>query len=155
MPTSGAGEPEHIVCDTSVVSLLLAAASAPERIAHWPHADRERLRRGILTTTVFTLGEVRCGYVRNRWGAKRIQHAERALASYLLLPMDFAVLSRHVELRSRHLNQMGDNDMWIAATASARGFPVATCDLDFCRLTGELDVFYLPRDPKARLACPT
>jgi len=46
----------------------------------------------------------------------------------------------------------GDNDLWIAATALARGVPVVTCDRDFVMMrAGGLDVIHLPRHPASRV----
>jgi predicted nucleic acid-binding protein len=146
--------PEHLVCDTTVVSLIAAAVAHPERIAHWPAEIRDRLDRAVLAISVFTQAEVRSGYLRANWGERRIAEAERALAAYLLLPLDYEVLDHYVRLRARYLGQIGDNDLWIAATAIARGWPLVACDLDFCKLRDELDLIYLARDPNAPRECP-
>jgi|tagenome__1003787_1003787.scaffolds.fasta_scaffold19497016_1 hypothetical protein len=47
----------------------------------------------------------------------------------------------------------GDNDLWIASTALARGWPLVTCDLDFCPVEG-LDLIYLPAKPDSPSSCP-
>lgn len=154
MTSLAAPAPEHIVCDTNVVSLLYATASKPGLISHWSQDQRERINRAIVATTIFTLGEVRSGYVINGWGDKRIAQVEQALSRYLLLPVDFDVLDCYVDIRSLNHTQMSDNDMWIAATAMARKYPLATCDLDFCRLSDDLELLYLPRTAESPLTCP-
>jgi predicted nucleic acid-binding protein len=154
VPGETPAQPEYIVCDTSVISLLLAAKSAPERIAHWTPEQRGRLDDATVATTVFTLGEMRAGFRRASWGAERIDEAETVLAGYLLLPVDFDVLASYVDLRTSYFRQIGDNDMWIAATAKARQCVLATCDLDFCILKSELDLMYLPRQADSPATCP-
>lgn len=45
---------------------------------------------------------------------------------------------------------VGDNDLWIAATASARGYGLVTCDGDQARVADpSLEVLYLPAAPPA------
>ena len=152
-PSESSG-PEHILCDTGVVSLIEVSRVRPESTAHWPLADRKRLDRAVLAINPFVLGEVRSGRVRANWGQARIDQAEKAIAAYLFVPLDFDVLDAFVDIRSRFFSQMGDNDMWIAATAKARDWPLATCDLDYCRLKEEMDLIYLPSDTNAPTECP-
>jgi predicted nucleic acid-binding protein len=144
---------EHVICDTSFVSVVEASAARPELLAHWPQASRDRLDAAVLAVTVFTIGEVRSGRIRANWGDAKIEKAERALSAYLVVPLDYAVLDSYVSIRARH-RQLGDNDMWIAATAKARGWPLVACDLDYCVLKDELDFIYLPRSPESLTACP-
>jgi predicted nucleic acid-binding protein len=145
---------EWIVCDTGIVSLLMLAESEPAVIAHWPARDRARLDTARLAITVFVIGEVREGHQRANWGARRLAEANTVLSRYLLLPLDFDVIDEYVDIRGRFHSQLGDNDMWIAATAKSRGFALATCDTDFCRFKGELDLLYLPRDVNSATECP-
>jgi predicted nucleic acid-binding protein len=40
---------------------------------------------------------------------------------------------------------VGDNDLWIAATAGARGYALVTCDADQARIVDpSLEVLHLP-----------
>lgn len=146
--------PEHILCDTTFVSLVSLAASRPAVIAHWPQEPRDRLEQAVLAISVFTLGELRSGHIRARWGQAKIDSAEKAISAYLLVPVDMDVLAAYVDIRARFLGQMSDNDMWIAATAKARNWPLVACDLDFCRLKAELDLIYLPRNADSPADCP-
>jgi tRNA(fMet)-specific endonuclease VapC len=152
-PLAAAG-PEHVICDTSFVTILEVSASRPTVTAHWLQPVRDRLDAAILSIPVFVLGEVRSGHRLANWGAARIENAERALAAYLVVPLDYDVLDSYVDLRARYFKQLGDNDMWIAATARARGWPLVTCDLDFCRVRDELDLIYLPAKPDSAAECP-
>ena len=103
---------------------------------------------------MFTLGELRSGHIRAKWGQAKIDNAEKAIAAYLFVPVDPDVLDAYVDIRAQYLSQMADNDMWIAATARARSWPLVTCDLDFCLLKAELDLIYLPKTPDSPAECP-
>ena len=149
-----AGLPEHILCDTTFTSLVEASLAKPHRLAHWPVDVKARLDAAVLAVSVFTVGELRSGRLLAGWGERRIEGAERALASYLFVPLDFGVLDRYVELRARFFSQLGDNDMWIAATALSRGWPLVTCDLDYCLLKDELKLIYLPAKLDSAAECP-
>jgi predicted nucleic acid-binding protein len=66
-----------------------------------------------------------------------------------------AVVDRCAALRASSLNGawgVGDNDLWIAATAQSRGCAVASCDTGFCRMAG-IDLIYLPSKPDAPATC--
>ena len=153
-PARDSDESEHILCDTSFVSLVDVASARPDLIAHWPQAVRARLDVAVLAITVFVLGELRSGRIKAGWNEQRIEKAERALAAYLFVPVDPEVLDCYVGLRARYLSQLGDNDLWIAATAKARGWPLVACDLDFCRLKTEIELIYLPHKPDSPSECP-
>lgn len=48
-------------------------------------------------------------------------------------------------LSKRNGWNVSDNDLWIAATASARGYALVTCDSDQARITdSKLEVLHLP-----------
>lgn len=147
-------EPEHILCDTSFVRVLELAASRPDVVSHWPQATRDRLDAAVLAIPIFVLGEVRSGHLLAKWGVAKIESAERALSAYLRIPIDFDVLDQYVELRARYFKQVGDNDMWIAATAKAREWPLVSCDAGFCRLRPDIDLIYLPRTADSPSECP-
>lgn len=151
-PDSG---PEHILCDTSFVSIVELASTRPTVIEHWAQDVRDRLFGGaILGVTIFVLGEVRSGRLIAGWGEANIAKAEKALGAYLVVPVDFDVLDAYVDLRARYFKQLGDNDLWIAATAKARGWPLVTTDTDFCRLKDVIELIYLPAKPDSPQSCP-
>jgi predicted nucleic acid-binding protein len=67
------------------------------------------------------------------------------------LPLDSQIIDEWARLRAESAAiglTIGDNDLWIAATASSYRAPLVTCDLDQCRIEQLLpEVIYLPRDP--------
>lgn len=89
------------------------------------------LERSVRAISVVTVGEMRSGAIRVRWGARRLRALEDHLADHLILPIDSAVADEWARLRSRCLElgrQKRDNDLWIAATAIRHGLSLATLD---------------------------
>jgi len=129
--------PETILCDTSFVSVVQSAgerASSAQTIGDWPASTMSRLNAAILAISVITLAELRDGHIYANWGAPRRARAEGIIASYLLIPLDMAIVNRCSSLRAacRHAGvSVPDNDIWIAATAITRGWPLVSCDAHF------------------------
>lgn len=100
-----------------------------------------------------TLAESRAGYLMADWGPNRIRQDERRLQAWGLLPLDGQILNEWARLRAQSAAiglKIGDNDLWIAATASSYDAPLVTCDLDQRRIQRFLpEVIYLPRHPPA------
>lgn len=145
---------EYVLCDTSFVSLRLSASKHPERVAHWPAAIVARLDRAILAISVMTRAEIRAGALHAKWDARRWARTERILGSYLMVGLDADVLERFALLWAARRSsgwEMPDFDLWIAATALSRGWPLASCDRDFRHIFG-LEHIYLPATPSSRSA---
>ncbi len=140
MPASA---PERILCDTSFVGLTEKGIPG-----HWPGEVVERLDRAILAISVITLAEVRAGHIYAGWGTKRVEVAENRLETFVQIPLDLEVVSRWAELQAANLKgawNVGNNDLWIAATAVSRGLHLATCDGDHRRIKdGRLGLMHLP-----------
>lgn len=141
-----------MLCDTSFVAHVAARRTKPERYKHWDDEVVERTEEAILAISVVTLAEARFGYINAKWGTKRITEEERRLASFLQIPLDFPDLDEWARLRDFSRQRgiaIGDNDLWIAATASTRELDLVTCDKDQERLADALavDVVYLPPKP--------
>jgi tRNA(fMet)-specific endonuclease VapC len=107
------------------------------------------------TISIVTHGELRVLCDRNQWGRSRTIAVERALAEFVTIDIAGSAIVeayRKVEeanssFRAGHQN-MGKNDVWIAATALVTGLPILTTDKDFLHLHGRLvDVHYA--DPQA------
>ena len=155
MSTAAANDAEEIVCDTSFVSVLQRAAKSKEVIESWPPETKDRLERAILGISVISLAELRSGYAVDNWGENRVAQAEAAIAAYLWFPLDLDVVEKCAALRAASKNAswgVGDNDLWIAATAQSRGCPVVSCDTGFCRIEG-IDLIYLPSKIDAPATC--
>src|SRR4051812_25636896 len=94
---------ESILCDTSFVSVVQSAGHntrSARSAAAWPAASQARLNAAILAISVITLAELRDGHIYGNWGANRRAHAEGIIASYLLVPLDMAIVDECARLRA-------------------------------------------------------
>lgn len=143
--------PERLLCDTSFVGASARRAAQPERFAHWPAAALSRVDAAILAISVITLAEARFGYLVAGWGAARIEREERRLTGFLQIPLDSRIVDEWAQLRvlsKQNGWNVADNDLWIAATAAARGYALVTCDTDQARIVDpRLDVIHLAISP--------
>lgn len=143
-----ASPPERLLCDTSFVALSAKRSAQPDRFSHWPKQTLDCIDGAILAISVITLAEARYGYLNAGWGAARVEREERRLASFLQIPLDLTIVDEWARLKvlSRQSGwNVADNDLWIAATASARGHALVTCDADQARIADPaLKVVHLP-----------
>ncbi|HEV7773644.1 MAG TPA: PIN domain-containing protein [Conexibacter sp.] len=126
---------ETILCDTSFVSALQRGDSAS-----WPVEVRDRLSNATLAMSVITLAELRAGHVYAGWGEARRARAEQLMASYVWIPLDIAILDEWARMSAdcrRRGVKVPHNDMWIAASAMTRRWPLVSCDRDFDALPVE------------------
>lgn len=138
-----------VVLDTSVLTLL----SRPKRIAHWPASSTERLATSTLAASPVTLAEVEYGLRREPNLPDSYVRRERALlAGLAVLPIDPVVVGEWARLKCDATPglQIGDNDLWIAATAAAHGVPVFTSDTGFAAVKDLVEVIYLPSAPTSQ-----
>ena len=88
--------------------------------------------------SVVSFGELRSFARQQDWGPRRLAAVETLLAGFTPLDINTpAVLAAYVEIDvASHSDgrDMGKNDLWIAATARARGIPLLTSDNDFDHL---------------------
>src|SRR5262249_24420803 len=109
-----------------------AAPAMAERGSGTPRSRHSRHR-------VITLAELRDGHIYAGWGEARRQRAEQLISAYLLVPMDMAIVNRFAETRAACRSSgvtVPDNDIWIAATAYTRGWPLVSCDGHFDLIEG-------------------
>lgn len=143
-----ASPPERLLCDTSFVGASAKRLAQPGRFSLWPKQTLDRIDAAILAISVITLAEARYGYLNAGWGAVRVEREERRLAGFLQIPLDLTVVDEWARLKvlSRQNGwNVADNDLWIAATASARGHALVTCDADQARIADPaLEVLHLP-----------
>jgi predicted nucleic acid-binding protein len=153
---SESATPEHVLCDTSFISVVQEALRRPDATAHWPEERRSRLDSAILAMSVVSLAELRSGHIYACWGQERRDRAEALMGAYVWAPLDMEIVDVCAALRAEKRKRgwgLGDNDSWIAATAMSRRWPLAACDLHFCDVEG-LDLIYLPATPESRADCP-
>jgi tRNA(fMet)-specific endonuclease VapC len=139
---------ETLICDTSFVGHFLRQKEKPDRYADWDERAMARVVRATLAISIVTVAELRAGYMNAGWGSRMVADAERQWAAFLPLLIDDPYLNEWARLwvaaRARGV-AIGDNDLWIAATASIRGQALVTCDRDHQRIAAELgvDVLFL------------
>jgi tRNA(fMet)-specific endonuclease VapC len=85
------------------------------------------------------------GSWRNQWGDEKVNALAVALDELVTVNLDSsAIVEAYVRVEERCHNairgekKMGQNDMWIAATALYVGLPLITTDKDFDHLNGRL-----------------
>lgn len=134
---------ETLICDTSFVSHMRRRLRGPARYAHWDIPTIDRVETAQLAISVVTIAETRAGYRLANWGPSKVEITERELRRFHPVPVkrryagDWARL--RVAARTGGIS-ISDNDLWIAATASAREEVLVTCDRDHERIAGELPV---------------
>ena len=108
------------------------------------------------TISIVTHGELRVLAERNTWGQEKRNALAFALANLVTLNIDSdAIVDAYVRVEEACRTfpagerKMGQNDMWIAATALMTGLPIITTDTDFNHLHGRLITVHWI-DPKLR-----
>jgi tRNA(fMet)-specific endonuclease VapC len=99
--------------------------------------------------SVVTVGELWSLSLQNNWGAKRIEGLEKLLLQFTVIDINIkSVVRKYAEIDaysqgklvgkplSNSARNMGKNDLWIAATASALDLTLLTTDADFEHLNG-------------------
>jgi predicted nucleic acid-binding protein len=94
-----------------------------------PHrAFRALVDSHLLVVSFATVGELRAGAIKARWGEVRRASLERILReNYLVLTATDAVVESFAQLQARFAGRLKDggvNDMWTAACALAQPEPV-------------------------------
>jgi predicted nucleic acid-binding protein len=122
-----------LVIDTDVLSWVVWSR---ER-----YREFEELLDGHLPAVAFaTVGEVRAGALKAKFGPVQTRTLEERLRQLVVLPANDAVTRSFAQLYSRFRDQLkggGVNDMWVAACALAQGpkpLPVVTGNLSDFRI---------------------
>lgn len=130
------------VLDTSTLLNLIRGKELGEQIDS-AYGLRAAMYRH--TISIVTHGELRVLAERNDWGAQKRDALANALSSLVTLNIDSEPLVEayvRVEEACRNApmnaRTMGQNDMWIAATALVSNLPIVTTDDDFNHLNGRL-----------------
>lgn len=136
--------------DTNVV-IFLSRGGAIGQAIDARFQLRARAERPLLSA--ITLGEALAFAQFRNWGAPRIGTLSGLLREFVVVDIrSRAVLERYAEIDSflkRNGRAVGDNDVWIAACASAADATRLTTDRDFDPLHGTyLDRVWIdPRSP--------
>ena len=113
---------ERLLVDTDVLSCI--AWERPQAESFAP------LLLGKLPFISFvTVGEMYFGAEKANWGERRIAKTETILGRYTVIPGTYEVAKQYGRAKRAFHDQVGENDMWIAATALARELPIITNNL--------------------------
>jgi tRNA(fMet)-specific endonuclease VapC len=126
-----AGTP--ILLDTNILIHLARGGVASERLE-----SRYGLRSRSLAPwiSVVTVGEVLAFARRNGWGARRVDALKQLMSNLVVIDIRtnavlnaYAAVDTHMKQSGTRMNEQ--NDVWIAATATAMGAILLTTDHDF------------------------
>lgn len=132
--------------DTNVLIIYNRSAELARRIE-----DDYRLFDGTeeVAISLISVAESRSLLFKNGVGQRRVEKLTARLAATAIIDLNFAeIIEKYIEIdaysQRKHptLNgnfsarNMGKNDLWIAATASAFGMTLVTTDRDFMHLDG-------------------
>lgn len=134
---------EALICDTSFVSHMRRRLRAPAGYMHWDTATIDRVETAVLAISVVTIAETRAGYRLANWGPSKVESTERELRRFHPIPVRRRYAGEWARLRAAARSAgiaIGDNDLWIAATASRREQILVTCDRDHQRIARDLPV---------------
>jgi predicted nucleic acid-binding protein len=127
--------PDRLVLLDTNVLLLIARGKAAGRWLMDTYALGTRPERPLLS--IVSLGELRRIGTRQGWGESRFAALDRIAADLLPVGINDRVVRGYAEAGA-HLDAAGlripQNDLWIAATASASRAVLLTTDSDFDRL---------------------
>lgn len=141
-----------LLLDTNVVILLVRGGAVGNAI---DARFQLRARPDRPLISIVTAGEALAFARQLGWGAERVTRLRELVRELVAVNIDTQpVIDRYAEI-SAFLRQsgrtVGDNDVWIAACASAAGATLLTTDKDFDPLVGRyLDrVLIDPKNPSA------
>jgi predicted nucleic acid-binding protein len=133
---------QSYVLDTSIVLSLIRGKELGRQIDESFGLSAWRHRQ---TISIVTHGELKVLAERNNWGELKRQALAEALDHLVTVDIDSEILVDayvRIEEACRQTSggeqKMGQNDMWIAATALMSDLSLITTDRDFNHLNGRL-----------------
>ncbi len=120
-----------VVLDTNLVSYRMK--KHPLAKIYEPH-----LKKRKLVVSFMTVAEMYEGAYRASWGIEKMRNLESVLGSYVVIQSSPSICRRWGEIRSeRRHRPIAPDDAWIAATALANGWTLATHNAsDFVGISG-------------------
>jgi tRNA(fMet)-specific endonuclease VapC len=118
--------------DTSVV-LHVARGKATGEALDRAFGLRARPDRPLIS--IITVGELLAFAKQRGWGSTKVDRVKELVEELVVVDVrNQSVMDRYAEIDTfmvKHGHLVGDNDVWIAATASAAGAVLLTTDKDF------------------------
>ena len=141
--------------DTGIVLIATRASNASKVIDAQFGLSASNFRPAICEVSV---GELLAFANANHWGHKRKASLMERLKTSLILPISHpGVHRRWADMQSKLQGAgitVGQNDLWIAATASVTGLTVLSTDKDFKRMVSHGLVQAVVVDPKSGVVLP-
>ncbi len=141
-----------ILIDTNIIIELVRDGG--EDIRNYINPKKE-----LIYISYVTLAEIQSFAIKLEWGVTRLLKLQNLLDNMEVIGIEEpTILNAYVEIdtfsqgknqniRSKLSQNMGKNDLWIAATASVLEITLITTDKDFDHLNGVfLDVFFIPKE---------
>ena len=134
-------QPDILLLDTNIL-LIYARDGEPSRRLDQQLGLQAGRAQGIIS--VITVGEANAFAMKRNWGEKRRERLMEMMRSKLI-PVDinraeifaaYAEIDYFSEKLAKPARPMGQNDMWIAATAHVLQIELVTTDKDFDHLHG-------------------
>jgi tRNA(fMet)-specific endonuclease VapC len=130
--------------DTNIVLIYLRDNEQAKTIER----ELQLLRKGNnLLVSVVSVGELKSLAIQNKWGKRKIENLLAILQDFLITDINTQeILERYAEIDAYSQGKltdipttfssqnMGKNDLWIAATASVYDIQLITTDKDFDHL---------------------
>jgi tRNA(fMet)-specific endonuclease VapC len=126
-----------VLLDTSILVHVLRASSLGHRVMR-EHQLAARSERPLISAV--SAGELMAFAKRNHWGEAKQRKLRELLQQLVIVDVGAgALLERYADIEVHCAAQgrvLGDNDLWIAATASVTRALLLTTDKDFDPLDG-------------------
>ena len=129
---------EPVLLDSNVLVHLIRGNNIGQRIAN-DHQLLQRAERPLIS--IVTVGELRALATKLGWGAAKQRQLEELLAELVVVNLNqgdivkhYAAIDYYCEKVMKPARPMGQNDLWIAATAAAADAHLLTTDRDFDHL---------------------
>lgn len=141
LSSSTPGPSDVLLLDTNILLIYAREGEPSQRLESQLSLQGGRVQ-GLIS--VITVGEVHALALKLNWGAKRRQRLIELIRTKLV-PIDinrpeiiaaYAELDHFSERVARPARPMGQNDLWIAATAHVLQIELVTTDKDFDHLHG-------------------
>ena len=97
-------------------------------------------------TTVITLGELRFGALKSNQPSKKQKQVDALEASMMILDIDKETTHWYGKIKEQLKRQgtpIPENDVWIAAVASANEMTLLTSDRHFQKVENQIDIAFL------------